>query len=363
MDRLIRYIDCYIPTETCNFKCHYCYIARQNKFGKKLVKLERDVKYIRKALSVERLGGKCLLNLCAGGETLLSHDVLDLMKELLEEGHYLTVVTNGSVTRHFQEISTWNETLRKHIMFKFSFHYLELIRLGMLERFFENIRMMRDCGASFTLEITPNDELIPYIEEIKRICINEVGALSHITIARDDLSPEIRHLSKLSFEDFVDTWSTFDSELLRFKQTIFYKKRVEFCYAGLWNLYLNISTGDLQQCIYGNYLGNIYDDINKRIEYCPVGNKCKYPHCYNGHAYLSLGAIPELQSPTYLAVRDRVDINGNHWISDEFASFMKQKFIDNHEELREEQKKMANRRNIKIKLNTICHKILKKVKI
>ena len=35
MDKLKRFVDCYIDTETCNFKCHYCYIALLNKFNKK----------------------------------------------------------------------------------------------------------------------------------------------------------------------------------------------------------------------------------------------------------------------------------------------------------------------------------------
>ena len=101
MEKLVKYVDCYIPTETCNFKCHYCYIAKQGKFNNKIVKFDYEPSFIRKALSKERLGGTCLINLCAGGETLLSPEVLSLMKELLLEGHYLSVVTNGSLKKRF----------------------------------------------------------------------------------------------------------------------------------------------------------------------------------------------------------------------------------------------------------------------
>ncbi len=361
MDKLVRYIDCYIPTETCNFKCHYCYIAKQKKFSNKLVKFEHDSKFMRKALSTERLGGKCLINLCAGGETLLSEDVLELMHELLKEGHYLTIVTNGSVSKRFDEISSWDIELRRHILFKFSFHYLELLRLNLLDTFIKNVKLMHESGCSITVEVTPNDELIPYIDEIKNICIKEFGALCHVTIARDDLDKNISHLSKFDFDKYINIWSTFNSDLFEFKKTIFYKKRKEFCYAGCWTLYLNISSGDLQQCVYGNYLGNIYKDIDSPIHFCPVGNNCEYPHCYNGHSYLTLGAIPEIKSPSYLMMRDRIMNNGQHWVKSEFADFINQKLYDNNMQYNKRKQTLLNRENKVIKIKTIINKIRRKL--
>lgn len=360
MDNLKKYIDCYIPTETCNFKCHYCYIAKQGKFKNKLVNFKYSTSFIREALSKERLGGTCLLNLCAGGETLLSQDVLSLMKELLTEGHYLTVVTNGSLKKRFEEISMWDTSIKKHIMFKFSFHYLELKRLNMMNVFFDNVRLMRDNGCSISVEITPNDELIPYIDEIKKLCIHELGALPHITIARDDCTKDIRHLSNLSFDEFYKVWSVFNSKLLDFKYLIFYKKRTEFCYAGFWSLYLNISTGELKQCIYGNHLGNIYEDIKKPFPMSAVGNKCEYPHCYNGHSYLTLGVIPDIKTPSLLEMRDRVYSKNQHWIKSEFAEFIGQQFADNNELFTDVQKAEHNKRYTKIKLFSILHNISKR---
>ena len=89
MDKIKRFIDCYIPTETCNLRCHYCYIAQLGKFNVKLAKFSKTPETIRKALPKERLGGVCLLNMCAGGETLLSEDVLPVLKALLLEGNYV----------------------------------------------------------------------------------------------------------------------------------------------------------------------------------------------------------------------------------------------------------------------------------
>ena len=51
--------------------------------------------------------GFVLINLCAGGETLLGETILPVVKALLEEGHYVMVVTNGTMTKRFDEIITW----------------------------------------------------------------------------------------------------------------------------------------------------------------------------------------------------------------------------------------------------------------
>ena len=48
-----------------------------------------------------------------------------------------------------------------------------------------------------------------------------------------------------------------------------------------------------------------------------IGNKCPTAHCYNCHALLTLGTIPELETPTYAQMLDRIDRHGNHWLTKE----------------------------------------------
>lgn len=330
MEKIKKYIECYIPTETCNFRCHYCYITQQRKFNNKLAEFTKTPEEIRKAFSKERLGGTCLFNLCAGGETLLVEEIIDITRKLLEEGHYVMIVTNGSLTKRFEELAKFPKECLSRLIFKFSFHYLELKRLNMLDRYFNNVKMMKDAGASIIVEITPNDELEEYIPEIKKICMEKIGALPHITIARNDNDELIGHLSKHSFEDFVKIWSEFDSEMLRFKSTIFYKKRKEFCYAGDWSIYVNLVTGEYSQCYCGIRLGNVYEDVNKPLNTVAMGTKCPLPHCYNGHAFLTLGCIPEIQSPTYAQIRNRVCEDGTEWLTPEMKSFISTKLEESN---------------------------------
>lgn len=330
--RLKKFIDCYIPTETCNLRCQYCYITQQRKFDSKLAQFEYDPKEIRRALSVKRLEGTCLLNFCAGGETLLGEDVIAVIRELLEEGHFLMVVSNGTLSAQFDQIAAFPPALLGRLFIKFSFHYMELLRTGSMDAFFENIKKVKKAGASFTVEITAADELIPHIEDIKRISMHKLGVFPHLTIARDDRTRMIEVLSDLSFEDYKKTWSEFESDLFDFKASIFFKKRKEFCYAGDWSLYVDLMTGSVKQCYQGRVLDNLFESIDRPIRAGAIGNNCPLPHCYNGHAFLTLGTIPELVTPNYAQMRDRIDDQGDHWLQPTMRAFMVQKLQDNNEE-------------------------------
>lgn len=362
MDIIKRFLDVYIPTETCNLRCHYCYITQQRKFNNKLAEFKYSSEVIKKALSVERLGGQCLINLCAGGETLLADSVIDIIKVLLEEGHYVMVVTNGTLSKRFDQIIKLDPKLLRRLFFKFSFHYLELKNRGILDKYFENIEKVRAHGCSFTVEMTPNDELIPYIDEVKEVCLENLGALCHLTIARDDRTNGIEILSQYSFDEYKNIWSTFNSEFFNFKYEIFHKKRKEFCYAGDWSVYINLGTGIMRQCYCGKVLDNIYDDINRELKFKAIGHGCELAHCYNGHAFLTIGNIPELQTPTYAELRNRKDDKGNMWLQDDMKLFMSQKLKDNNCEYSYFRKKINSMKNITYNTAKIPIKMIYKIK-
>lgn len=342
MDKMKRYLECYIPITTCNLKCHYCYITRQEKWKNEVVPIGHKPEEVRRALSRKRLGGTCLINMCGGGETLLCPDLLPVVKALLEEGHYVMIVTNGTVTAVLGKITEFPRELLNHLIFKFSYHYLELKRIGKTQMFFDNIKMMREAGCSFTLEITPSDELIPHIQEVKEEALHYLGALCHVTIARDDIPKEIPILTKLSDEDFYKTWEQFDSELLNYKKTIFGKKQTGFCYAGDWSININLGTGEMTKCYGMGNLGNIYENTDKPLRFEAVGNHCPYAHCYNGHSFLALGDIPEHNAPTYAKLRNRTDKEGNTWLSEDVESFLSGKLYENNKEYPKVKKWLIN---------------------
>lgn len=342
VEKIKRFLDCYIPTETCNLRCHYCYVTQQRLFNNKLAQFNVSPEEFKTLFSKERFGGTCLINLCAGGETLLSEEVLPLARSLIEVGHYVMIVTNGTISKRFQEVINWPDEVKRKLFFKFSFHYLEMMRLNMLDRFWQNVNAVKDSKISFTVEVTPSDELIPHIDKLKETCLENIGSLCHVTIARDDKTKEINILSDYSKEKNKIIWSVFKSDLYDFKYRIFNQPQTKFCYAGDWSVYINLGTGNITQCYCGKSIGNIYN-TNQPINFTPIGNNCAIPHCYNGHAFLSLGDIPEFSTPSYAELRNRVCSDGSEWLQPEMKAFMSTKLFESNEEYSNKKKKRINR--------------------
>ena len=337
MNGIKRFITCHVPVSMCNFKCMYCYIGQIKENKGKIIDFVASPKRIAAQLSPEKLGGLCYFNLCGNGETMMHPQLIDLVYELTGMGHYVDIITNGTLSTKFSEIiERFDENRQAHLFIKFSFHYIELNRVHLMDRFLENVRKIQNSSISYTIEITPHDELIPYIDEIKDFSMKHFGALPHITVARNEATEEIELLTKLGREEYKYIWGQFDSELFDFKFDIFNQRRCEFCYAGLWSLEIDLATGDYNQCYRGKKLGNLLED--RTIQFEAIG-RCNLPHCFNGHAFLAYGDIPELEAPTYKAERDRITCDGEHWLKEDCRYFFSTKLYDNNEILTDDEKK------------------------
>ena len=319
-----RIILCAIPTSICNFRCRYCYLTHRGEYYQgKQANIQYTPEYISKALSKVRLGGACYFNFCADGETLLTKDIDKYIYEIVKEGHYAEIVTNMTITPMLDKIFSWEKELLERVTFKCSFHYLQLVERNLLETFADNVKKAWECGCSANVEITPDDELIPYIEEVKEFSMKHFGALPHLSIARDDKN-EHDFLTSLSEDEYKKVWSQFDSAFWKFKLEIFNEKRNEYCYAGAWSLYINFATGATTQCYCSRYQQNVYEDITKPINFKAIG-KCQETHCYNGHMLLTLGCIPNFTDVCYGNIRDRVRADGSHWIQPKMLAFLNSK--------------------------------------
>lgn len=330
------FINCYVPTQACNFRCSYCYIGQRKEFDNKIFKCLYPMETMQKATTIERLGGVCIFNLCAGGETLLSKDIIPVIQMLLDNGHNVSIVTNGTISERFEELLLIPEELLEFLYIKFSFHYLELIRTNTMEKFWKNVKKIKQSPISFSIDITPCDELIQYIPEIKRLFeINMDGAMPHVSVARDTTSNDLKILSALSKSEYKKTWSVFDSKKFDYKIDEFLKHHSEYCYAGNYSFSLELATGNCRFCDGApnpeemNFY-NLYDNPDEEIPFREIGEKCPMAHCYNCHALLTLGTIPELNTPSYAEMLDRVDNTGRHWLKQKVYDFYSHK-IDNKE--------------------------------
>lgn len=328
VNRIIKFINCHVPYTYCNLRCKYCYISQKREFRYKK-NYFHSPEFIRASLSKRRLGGVALINICAGGETLLCKELLPIIKEIVKEGHYVSIITNGTITKAFDDLLT-SEINLEHLFIKFSFHYLELKRLNLLKVFTSNVRKMMLSGCSISIEITPHDELIQYIDEIKEFSLHKFGVLPHVTVARNDATSNLQILSKHTKEDYRQIWGTFDSKLFDFKMKQVYEKRVGHCMAGKWSFSMNLESGDIYKCVGHPYLDNIYNDLCREIYLESVGCNCQLPYCYNAHAYLTLGLIKEIKAPSYYEVRDRETSDGTHWVHGKIEEIFKQKLYNNN---------------------------------
>lgn len=341
---ITHFIDVLVPVSSCTLRCPYCYITHHRLFDAKLAPFKYDVATWKQAFKKERWGGACLVNFCAAGETLLAPEMVDYIRVTLEQGHYVMVVTNATVNKAFDRMLVeYSPELFKRLFFKFSYHYLELTQRHLLERFFSNICKMRDAGASFTLEVTPHDELIPYIEDLKRIAIEQVGAIPHVTVARDERDMNrLPILTQMSRADYKQVWGQFDSKLFDFKLSIFNQPRKEFCNAGLWLHYLNMNDGHLFACFNQPFSQNILDNPLSPIDFHPVGHWCRMPHCFNGHTWLGFGAIENYPTPSYAEMRNRHCADGTQWLKPEMQRVFETKLWQTNKPLSRVQKIKAD---------------------
>lgn len=339
-----RMIAINVPIKNCNLKCHYCYITAQKQVEKGAAVFKYNPEHVARCLSQKRLGGPCIINMTGGGETLIPPEMPAYIRALLEQGHYLEIVTNGTLTKRFEEIASFPQELLLRLEFKFSFHFIELKRRNMLEQFASNVNLMRKSGCSFTIECTPTDQLEPYIDELKSFCMDNFGAYCQLTIARDDLTHSKEILSKRTFKEYCDIWGQFDSTMFSFKKDIFLRKCPEFCYAGCWSLYVDLGTGMSKPCYGQMYNQNIFENPEKEIIFEPVGRHCRQPYCYNGHAYLALGMIPELKTPTYAEIRNRKCADGSEWEQADLKDAFSTKLSETNKVWSEKKQKAYERR-------------------
>lgn len=329
MDKIKRLITIVIPNKKCNLKCEYCYISQLDRWDEP-APVKYSPEHIAKCLSQERLGGKCLINFTAEGETLLQPDLPEIVEGVLKEGHYVEIVTNAVPTKQLQAFLALDKDLLTRLEFKISFHYKELMRLNILDKFFENVQMIRDAGASFTLELMAYDGIEDQVDNIKEICRERTGAVCHATIGRDESTTKRTLLTDHSKEEFEEIWAPLDSTMTEVKLELLDKKRKEFCYAGCWSLHINLCTGEAQPCYGLPWNQNVFEDPSKPIKFSPVGHMCPQPFCINGHAHATLGVIPELEMPTYEQIRNRECNDGSEWFTPQAKEFFSSKLVESN---------------------------------
>lgn len=327
MIKIAKFIECLIPITLCNLKCHYCYVIQRENRGMRHATFEYPISHMIKCLSKERFGGAVYFSICGAGETMLCPELPELVKGLLSSGHVVNITTNGTCTKQMIELlGTLTDEESKALHFSFSFHYLELKRLGKIDVFFDNVNRAKNNGCSFFVQFNLNDEYIPYLEEIKKLALNNTGALPQVMTTRkeNDLKSDIELYTKKSKDEYVKYGREFDSPLFEYTMSNFDRKRKEYCYAGQVSYVLNLATGILQACYASVQKENIFKHPDKPIEFKPMGHRCASKFCMNSSHFMALGVIPDRNEATYAGLRNRKSSDGADWYNDFHKEFLSQ---------------------------------------
>lgn len=361
MAEIKRFFECLIPITVCNIKCDYCYVVQRNWRKLENFDLRYSPKHMAESLSKKRLGGTCFFNICGAGETLLARQIVELIYELLKEGHYVSITNNGTITERFKQIAEFPKDFLERLHFCFSFHYLELKKHNLLDTFFNNFKFIRDAGCSVTLKLNLYDKYIDCVDELKQVCIDNLGALPQIELARDESEKITKIMTKRPIEEYKKVADSFNSTLFDFTYNNFLVKRnKDFCYAGDWSFSLNLLSGELRKCYNAEIIvDDIFKDIDKPIKFEAIGHSCKCEYCGNCSFFLSLGCIPSLKTPTFFELRNRDNVS---WYSDKMKEVFSHKLNETNKEYSKlRQRYIILRDFVKLSFQKKKYKILSKI--
>jgi len=354
MSGVYRFIGVELPTPGCNLRCEYCYIG-QHGDEERILSIDNDKKLFRytvehmlSALSVERMGGACMFNLTGSGETLLCPELVQIMYGLLENGHYVSVITNCTIRDPLEKIANFPEEYRKRIFFKCSFQYRELRKREMLDKFASNIGLLKSHGIAFGIEIVASDYLLDDIEEIKVFSLEKFGALPHVLTGRNEQikgTAYQKEASQLTDEEYDKLWSSFGSDLFKYQQwanEIAYQD--SFCYAGVYTGTLLFETGDFYHCPNMNKVTNFFEDIESPIQFAPVSRACPFAFCFCGFfLHIFSGVIREFDPGVlFYQFRDRVCQDGSTWLTPSIREVFSHRCSELHESYSPEKQEFYN---------------------
>ena len=321
----IMHFACGMGSSLCNMECSYCYVDFTDPKLKHNSSFPHSIDFILRALSPKRLGSYAFFSMCSDGETMLKPGIIELTYGLLEEGHYVGLITNGTVTEKVKQLIAFPELLRKRLLVQNSMHFDELKKKKSFEVYFNNINALRRSGISVNATMPGSDEDVKNIPEIKELFMKNIAFLPMISPIRGEKREEQKGFplgSKYSWDEYMDVWKNFKSPSIESRRHTL-NHIEEKCYAGMNCGYINLQTGDLLTCVPGRKLGNIYKDIMGEFPLLKEGSyTCPYEFCSHNGFFLSGREINGAVLPTLYEFHNRYDINGNPTFSDEIKKAM-----------------------------------------
>lgn len=235
-------------------------------------------------------------------ETLIPEETIDFVKGLIHKGHVVTVVTNAALTDRIHSLLEAPEEDLKNLVIKGSLHYTELKKRNLLDTYFDNLRSVINHGASAYPFLVIGNEYLPYLEEIRDLCVNRLGCVPLVTpcfAMRDEL--DLKHGTvpdpPVTAELKSRVERLFHSRL--YEECVRYTKidpQETFCYAGLWSFGVNMGDGRIYKCHSSTTDRNFFEDLSLPAEELlkePVACSCGIANCALQYDFFSYNLMPD----------------------------------------------------------------------
>lgn len=358
MDKIVKFFECLVPITVCNLKCEYCYVIQRENRTMKPATFKYTPEQIGEAFNQKRLGGICYVSICGAGETLIQEEVVDIVYNILKQGHYVNITNNGTMTKNIKKLMSFPKEYLSRIHFSFSLHYNELVRLNLLDTFFDNVNLVKKCGSSFIVQLNLCDSYIDRKEDIKQVCMDKIGAYPQIAVTRDEeCYDDMKFFTKYSNEEYINFGKEFSSKMFDFGVENIKRKQTQFCYAGKWSYVLNLSDGKLKRCYADWETFDFIENPNAPLPEKPIGIHCSSPYCINSIHFLALGVVPQYKCESYAEIRDRECVDGTHFLNERMNDVLNQKLYDNNKVISPLGRFVYE---YKKRFSNLLHKILKK---
>ena len=301
-------IDCYVPNSHCNLHCEYCYVIQGNYRDAVMPKFRRTPEEIGRAFNPSRWDAKHLLvNFCGPGETFLCKEIPEIVIEVLKQGNVVLITNNGTITSAIDKLLKLPDDMTSRILFAFSLHYKEFKKRNLLNVFTENVKKVAASPASFQVSMGLYRGYLDCMDEIKSYCLENFGALPHISLMRNQAN-EYKLYDSIDMATYKRQGADFHSARFDIECDNFLVNRSKyFCHAGETSWFMQLATGDLARCYCERPYFNVYDNLEQKIPLIPVGRHCGDVYCVNAGFFVSCGNIPELDSqfPPFAQTHDR----------------------------------------------------------
>ncbi len=247
-------------TKRCNLDCEYCF----GKITDTSVKVH-SIDIVKLISNLDKTGKTFRISF-TGGEPTLVPNFIETCREVTAK-HYIAFNSNliSKNIKKFSEVIDKDRVLHIHA----SFHYDELLKKKLLNRFIENYNLLKSSGFNIYAEAVAHPMLKAKLNEIKDIAKKNSIDLTFAPF-----------YGKFNKETYPESYSLEELELFRISKNEIscFTQKGDLCNAG-YNVAVVFSNGNVYPCHQiKTKIGNIYGEFvfNNKLVNCP-SKKCGCP--------------------------------------------------------------------------------------